>query len=310
VELFGLVGKRTSRSPERIAITGRYNAEPCHVGATAFAGGPPGETNEGVVAVNEATRPTGLIVTGAAGTVTGVGFGGCRAAGAGGAFGAGCDTNATTPTTTPSAATTATSSRFLGDDQRDERGILPGSPAAPAAGSTTAAQPVTATEVVPIGLVGAVGTTAKVVECAGGTTTGFEPRASAAATFAAAAFFFAAAFFSVVTVFADPTVVVTVTVPGTVVAVGVPVELAVVVVVMVVGVVAVVAQLDGVIVSESSVTAPFSARTRPAIETSVVTVMLWFAKIVPTKLESVPSVAELPTCQNTLQAWAPLISTT
>jgi hypothetical protein len=103
--------------------------------------------------------------------------------------------------------------------------------------------------------------------------------------------------------FADPTVV-----PGTVVAVGVPVELAVVVVVA--GVVDVVAQLDGVMVSESSVTAPFSARTRPAIVTFVVTVMLWLARIVPTKLESVPSVAELPTCQNTLQAWAPLISTT
>ncbi len=30
----------------------------------------------------------------------------------------------------------------------------------------------------------------------------------------------------------------------------------------------------------------------------------------PTKVVSVPSVAELPTCQNTLQAWAPLISAT
>jgi hypothetical protein len=29
----------------------------------------------------------------------------------------------------------------------------------------------------------------------------------------------------------------------------------------------------------------------------------------PLKLEAVPSVAELPTCQNTLHAWAPLVNT-
>jgi len=39
--------------------------------------------------------------------------------------------------------------------------------------STIAAQPVTETVVVPIGLVGAVGTTAEVVEWAGGTAAGF-----------------------------------------------------------------------------------------------------------------------------------------
>jgi hypothetical protein len=94
-------------------------------------------------------------------------------------------------------------------------------------------------------------------------------------------------------------------VPATVVAVDVPVPDAVVVVVT-----EVVAQLDGVIVSESSVTAPFSARTRPRIVTLVVTVMLWLARTVPTKLESLPSVAELPTCQYTLHAWAPLIKVT
>ena len=32
--------------------------------------------------------------------------------------------------------------------------------------------------------------------------------------------------------------------------------------------------------------------------------------IVPRKVEPVPSVAELPTCQKTLQAWAPLIRLT
>ncbi len=34
------------------------------------------------------------------------------------------------------------------------------------------------------------------------------------------------------------------------------------------------------------------------------------AMIVPTKLELVPNVAELPTCQKTLHDWAPLIKTT
>jgi hypothetical protein len=64
---------------------------------------------------------------------------------------------------------------------------------------------------------------------------------------------------------------------------------------------------DLVIVSVSSVTAPFRASTRPSIVTPVVTVMLVSARIVPRKVEPVPSVAELPTCQKTLQDWAPLI---
>src|SRR3546814_19240489 len=34
------------------------------------------------------------------------------------------------------------------------------------------------------------------------------------------------------------------------------------------------------------------------------------AMTVPTKAELVPSVAELPTCQNTLQGFAPFVSTT
>jgi hypothetical protein len=71
-----------------------------------------------------------------------------------------------------------------------------------------------------------------------------------------------------------------------------------------------VAQADRVIVSVSSVTAPFCARTRPSIVTPVVTVMLVRARIVPRKVEPVPSTAELPTCQKTWQDWAPLISLT
>jgi hypothetical protein len=39
----------------------------------------------------------------------------------------------------------------------------------------------------------------------------------------------------------------------------------------------------------------------------VVTVIDCRARMLPRKMEPVPSVAELPTCQNTLQAWAPLM---
>ncbi len=42
----------------------------------------------------------------------------------------------------------------------------------------------------------------------------------------------------------------------------------------------------------------------------VVTVIDVRARMLPTKVEPVPSVAELPTCQNTLQAWAPLMRLT
>ena len=66
-----------------------------------------------------------------------------------------------------------------------------------------------------------------------------------------------------------------------------------------VGVVA--AHVDVVMVSVSNVTAPLLASTRPSTVTSVVTVMEVRARMVPRKLESVPSVAELPTCQKTLQ---------
>jgi hypothetical protein len=84
--------------------------------------------------------------------------------------------------------------------------------------------------------------------------------------------------------------------------------------VVAVGVVAVVddepAHVDLAIVSVSSVTAPFRANTRPSTVAPVVTVMLVNAIKVPRKVEPVPSVAELPTCQKTLQDWAPLIMLT
>lgn len=64
-------------------------------------------------------------------------------------------------------------------------------------------------------------------------------------------------------------------------------------------------QTDRVIVSVSRVTAPFRARVRPFTVTPVVTVIEVSARMLPTKLDPVPSVAELPTCQKTLHAWAP-----
>ena len=67
-----------------------------------------------------------------------------------------------------------------------------------------------------------------------------------------------------------------------------------------------VAQIGVVMTLSSSVTAPILARARPWISVPVVTVMDWSAMMVPTNLELVPRVAELPTCQNTLQGCAPL----
>ena len=52
----------------------------------------------------------------------------------------------------------------------------------------------------------------------------------------------------------------------------------------------------------SRVTAPFRASNLPLIDAAVVAVMEVRAMIVPTNTEPVPSVAELPTCQKTLQA--------
>jgi hypothetical protein len=66
------------------------------------------------------------------------------------------------------------------------------------------------------------------------------------------------------------------------------------------------AHCDRVMVLVSNVTAAFRASTRPSTVAPVVTVIDVKARIDPLKLEAVPRVAELPTCQKTLQAWAPL----
>jgi hypothetical protein len=60
----------------------------------------------------------------------------------------------------------------------------------------------------------------------------------------------------------------------------------------------------------SRVTAPILAKARPLIDAPVVTVIDWSAMMVPTKVVLVPRVAELPTCQKTLQGLAPLIRIT
>lgn len=61
-----------------------------------------------------------------------------------------------------------------------------------------------------------------------------------------------------------------------------------------------------VTVLESTVTAPLRASTRPSTFAPVVIVVDVKETMVPLKIEFVPSVAELPTCQMTLQACAPL----
>jgi hypothetical protein len=81
------------------------------------------------------------------------------------------------------------------------------------------------------------------------------------------------------------------------------------VVVVVVGGV-VVLQRGEVKVSSSRLTWPFRASARPATVVSVVTVIDVNAMIVPVKVEAVPNVAELPTCQKTLQACASLMTLT
>ena len=60
----------------------------------------------------------------------------------------------------------------------------------------------------------------------------------------------------------------------------------------------------------SSVTAPVCAKALPCTVAPVVRVSLVRARILPVKDVPVPSVAELPTCQNTLQLCAPLIGRT
>jgi hypothetical protein len=71
-----------------------------------------------------------------------------------------------------------------------------------------------------------------------------------------------------------------------------------------------VAQVGTVILSVSRLTSPLRASMRPATVSPVVTEIDVRARMVPVKAEWVPRVAELPTCQNTLQAWAPLMRRT
>ena len=63
-------------------------------------------------------------------------------------------------------------------------------------------------------------------------------------------------------------------------------------------------------VSESSVTAAVRANARPSTVTPVVTVIDANAMMVPDNTEYVPRVAELPTCQNTFDAFVPPANTT
>lgn len=60
----------------------------------------------------------------------------------------------------------------------------------------------------------------------------------------------------------------------------------------------------------SRVTAAPRAYSPPLTETPVVTLIAVVASMLPLKIVLVPRVAELPTCQKTLQALAPLMSMT
>jgi hypothetical protein len=60
----------------------------------------------------------------------------------------------------------------------------------------------------------------------------------------------------------------------------------------------------------SSVTDPLKANTPPFESAAVSTVTETAARMAPVKLLPVPRVAEVPTCQYTLQANAPPVSTT
>lgn len=78
-----------------------------------------------------------------------------------------------------------------------------------------------------------------------------------------------------------------------------------------VGAGAAVRHLSRVIVFVSRVTAPFRASARPSTMVAPVCRAIDVnARMLPLKVVVVPRVAELPTCQYTLQAWAPLIRLT
>lgn len=114
--------------------------------------------------------------------------------------------------------------------------------------------------------------------------------------------------FALMVVVVDLCTVVVVLVATVVVVPVVPVVLVVPVVVVVPVVAA--RHVGTVIVLSSRVTAPFRARARPCRVAPVLRVIDVNASMVPEKLLVVPSVAELPTCQNTLHAWAPFSRTT
>jgi hypothetical protein len=71
-----------------------------------------------------------------------------------------------------------------------------------------------------------------------------------------------------------------------------------------------VTQLGRVMTFVSRLTWPLRASTRPFTVVPVCTEIEVNAMMVPTKVVLVPSVAELPTCQNTLHGEAPLIRAT
>ena len=79
---------------------------------------------------------------------------------------------------------------------------------------------------------------------------------------------------------------------------------------VVVGVVEAVVHVGVEMVSAWRVTPPFRARSLPATDAPVPAVIDVSAMIVPSNTDAVPSVAELVTCQKTLHAWAPLVSST
>ena len=60
----------------------------------------------------------------------------------------------------------------------------------------------------------------------------------------------------------------------------------------------------------SSVTAPVRAKSLPSTVVPVVAAIDARARTFPLNVVVVPRVAELPTCQKTLHAWAPLIRLT
>src|ERR1700683_4606731 len=55
----------------------------------------------------------------------------------------------------------------------------------------------------------------------------------------------------------------------------------------------------------SRVTAPFCASNRPFTDAPLASVMDWLARMLPLNAELAPRVADVPTCQKTLEALAP-----